>query len=78
MTRNTRLRLFSVLVLLGVLMGILATPTEQSNAYAGICCEVCDTRLQNCFAGITFPECMGDTNCCYTKVTCWSSCNPAC
>lgn len=78
MTRNTRLRLFSVLVLLGVLLGVVATPTEQSNAYAGICCEVCETRLQNCYSGATYPECMGDYNCCRTKITCWSSCDGSC
>mgnify|MGYP006181760989 CR=1 FL=1 len=59
MTRQTRIRLFSLLVLLGVLAGVLATP-DTENAYAAPCCSTCDYRESACLQGTLYPECGGD------------------
>lgn len=78
MTRQTRIRLFSLLVLLGVLAGILATPATE-NAYAAPCCSSCDYRELACIQGTLYPECGGNPDCCFSKVaTCWRWCNSGC
>lgn len=83
MTRSTRIRFVSFLIMMGVLVGIIATPTAQQNAWAAVCCTACDQRIQNCYDGIPnpqgyYPECIGDIDCCMEKVQCWKWCNDAC
>lgn len=74
MTRQTRNRLFSLLILLGVLAGILATPAEQ-NAYAWICCEACQGLYERCVekgGGGCIP---GDGICCAIRYdSCFMTC----
>lgn len=78
MTRQNRIRLFSLLVLLGLLAGILVTPATQ-NAYAMPCCSYCDYREQACINGILYPECGGEPGCCLDKVMgCWRWCDFDC
>lgn len=78
MTKQTRVRLFSLLVLLGVLAGILITPASQT-ADAAICCEACEARYQSCLNGTLYPACGGADPCCYNSVSCLHTyCNPAC
>lgn len=78
MTRQTRFRLFSLLVLFGLLMGILATPSTQ-NAYAAPCCSYCDETELACNEGWAYPECGGDPSCCFSKVaSCWRWCSFSC
>ena len=78
MTRQTRIRLFSLLVLLGVLAGVLATP-DTENAYAAPCCSSCDYRELACIQGTLYPECGGNPDCCFNKVaSCWRWCNSGC
>jgi hypothetical protein len=81
MTRQTRIRLFSLLVLLGVLAGVLATPAEQSNAYAAPCCSSCDYQYDSCVSGGgIYPSCNGDPACCEKIVmqNCWRWCIYSC
>jgi hypothetical protein len=78
MSRQTRVRLFSFLVLLGVLVGVLAAPVAP-NAYAAPCCSSCDHRFDSCLAGTLYPECGGDPGCCDLKVSsCWRWCSFSC
>lgn len=78
MTRQTRVRAFSVIVLLVALVGILATPATQ-NAYAAPCCSSCDYREAACLNGTLYLECGGDGACCFNKVAnCWRWCNFGC
>ena len=78
MSRQTRIRLFSLLMLLGVLAGILVTPAEQ-NAYAATCCTSCDYQMDSCLAGTMYPWCYGDLKCCEKAVAhCYSLCNWSC
>ena len=78
MTRQTRIRLFSLLVLLGVLVGVLATPVTE-NAYAAPCCSSCDNRELACIQGTLYPECGGNHDCCFSKVAnCWNWCLVSC
>lgn len=78
MTRQTRVRLFSLLVLLGVLAGILVTPAEQ-NAYAAPCCSSCDLRYEGCLVGTYYAYCNCDPVCCDAAVAnCYSWCNSGC
>ncbi len=77
MARQTRIRLFSLLVLLAVLAGIAAAPVPP--AYAAPCCSSCDSRELACLNGTLYPECGGDPACCFNKVaTCWRWCNFGC
>lgn len=74
MTRQNRVRLFSVVLLLGLLAGILATPSSQ-NAYAEACCETCQQLYENCLAGFTYRTCNRDPICCSLRVdTCFMGC----
>jgi hypothetical protein len=77
MSRQTRTRVFSFLMLLGVLTGILALPVQ--NADAAICCSSCDSRYYSCLAGRWYLECNGDPSCCDEKVSgCWAVCSFSC
>ena len=79
MSRQIRVRLFSLLVLLGVLAGILSSPTAP-NAYAAICCTICDERYEQCLLGSLYPVCGGDPGCCDDRVSkrCWDWCDYDC
>ena len=63
MSKTTKARLFSLLLLLGVLTGVLATPDSQS-AYAAICCEHCPSIFDNCMAAPGYGPCYGNYWCC--------------
>jgi hypothetical protein len=79
MTRQTRVRLFSVLVLLAALAGVLATPTAQQAASAAPCCSSCDYQFESCLAGTYYPSCGGDPGCCDAAVSsCWRWCSFSC
>ena len=78
MSKQTRVRLFLVLVLLGALTGVLATPASQ-NAYAAPCCSTCDYRFSACIQGLLYPECGGDIWCCDQKTdSCYRFCSFSC
>ena len=78
MTRQTRTRLFSLLVLLGLMAGILVMPAVQP-AYAAPCCSSCDSQELGCIYGTQNPECGGNPDCCASKVAfCWQWCNFHC
>jgi hypothetical protein len=64
MNRETRRRLFSLLVLAALVTGILVLPPTQTKAYAAFCCEYCPTIFENCMAGTLNPQCHGDDACC--------------
>lgn len=77
MARQTRIRLFSLLILLTVLAAIAAAPVPTANAAP--CCSSCDSRELACINGTLYPECGGDPDCCFNKVaTCWRWCNFGC
>lgn len=77
MTRQTRIRILSLVVLLAALVGILAAPVP--NAYAAPCCSSCDSRELACLQGTLYPECGGDGACCWNKVaSCWRWCSFSC
>jgi hypothetical protein len=81
MTRQTRGRLFAVLVLLVALAGVLATPTDQQAAVAVPCCDACEYQYEQCLEGVFYPECGGDPACCaqaQSVVVCRRWCNPDC
>ena len=67
MNSRTRVRLFSLLLLFGVLAGILATPASQT-AQASVCCETCQLIAEWCMAGQIYPSCHRDPYCCADKV----------
>jgi len=80
MKNATRVRLFLVLVLLGVLAGVFATPAAQV-AVAAPPCDLCETRFDNCLnqtcCGTCTPcqQCQGNLNCCESLVAgCFASC----
>ena len=78
MTKQTRVRVFSVIVLLVALAGILATPATQ-NAYAAPCCSSCESREFACLNGTLYTECGGDAECCFNKVaSCYRFCSFSC
>jgi hypothetical protein len=77
MTRQTRLRIFSLLVLLGALVGILAAPVP--NAYAAPCCSSCENTENACLAGTVYTACNRDPECCFNKVAnCYRWCSFSC
>ena len=81
MTRQTRGRLFAVLVLLVTLAGVLATPSDQQAAVAVPCCETCELQYQHCLEEFYYPECGGDPTCCgqaQAIAACRTWCNPDC
>jgi len=79
MSRQTRVRLFSVLVLLMALAAVLATPTDQQAASAIPCCSSCDVTYESCLEGFQYPSCGGDPWCCNASVAnCRNWCNPDC
>lgn len=63
MSRRTRARILSLMLLLGVLTGVLATPDSQT-AHAQVCCESCYFMYDNCIAGTGYAPCYGDFWCC--------------
>ena len=78
MARQTRIRLFSLLVLLGVLAGILVTPASQT-AYAAPCCTDCDARFNACLSGILYTYCGGVYWCCAQATdACYRYCSFSC
>jgi hypothetical protein len=81
MTRQTRGRLFGVLVLLVMLTAILATPSDQQAAFAVPCCDACEGQYEQCLCGNFYPECGGDPACCAgagSIPVCRAVCNPDC
>lgn len=80
MTRQTRVRLFAVLVLLVALTGILATPGDQQAAVAAPCCSFCENSFFSCINnGYPYPECGGDIGCCDAKTeNCFRYCSFSC
>ena len=78
MTRQTRGRLFAVLVLLLALTAILA---DQQMAVAVPCCDSCEYQYEQCLCGNFYPECGGDPACCAGSGSipvCRGVCNPDC
>ncbi len=74
MTKTTRVRLFLLLVLAGVLVGVFATPAGQV-AIAAPPCEYCDTKWENCLEQTCCTQCQGDYNCCWNLVSgCYAWC----
>lgn len=74
MNKSTRIRLFLVLVLLGVLAGVFATPGAQV-AVAAPPCDYCDRQFEDCLDGIRWPACNGDSACCWSHVaSCYAWC----
>jgi hypothetical protein len=74
MTRTTRLRLFSLLVLLGVLAGVFTTPAVQT-ATAAPPCDYCEAKFESCLARTCCTQCNGNDTCCRNLVaSCWASC----
>lgn len=80
MTRQTRIRLFFVLILVGLVAGVLATPTPQQNAYAAPCCSSCDLQDDACMAGtLWFSFCHAMEPCCANHAAnCYRVCNSGC
>ena len=74
MTKPTRVRLFLVLVLLGVVAGIVATPASQV-AVAAPPCDYCDRKYEGCLEGTIYPICQSDPTCCWNYVaSCYAWC----
>ena len=63
MSRRTRARILSLILLLGVVTGILATPDSQS-AQASMCCEICIFIFEQCQASPNQGPCYGEYWCC--------------
>jgi hypothetical protein len=79
MRRQTRIRLCFVLVLVGLLAGIFATPTPQQNAYAAPCCSSCELQYDACLAGTHWTICHATDPCCSNHAaSCYSVCNGGC
>lgn len=81
MTRQTRGRLFGVVVLLMALTGLLATPSDEQAAIAVPCCDSCEYQYDMCLCGSFYPECGGDPACCAgagSIPVCRGVCNPDC
>ena len=75
MSQKTKARLLSLLLLLGVLAGVLATPDSQS-ASADVCCEHCYLVFDYCMAAPGNGPCYGDFWCCADKEErCTWTCN---
>jgi hypothetical protein len=64
MQRETRRRLFSLLVLVVLVTAALVLPAVQTNAYAAVCCENCPYFFERCLAGTAHSQCHGDSTCC--------------
>jgi len=64
MNRETRRRLYSLLVLVALVAGILTLPSAQTKAYANVCCEICPTLFDDCVAGTLHSQCHGVDACC--------------
>ena len=78
MEKTTRVRLFLFLVLVGVLVGVFATPAGQV-ALAAPPCEACDLRWENCVnQTCTYQaclQCQGNPDCCDSLVaSCYAVC----
>lgn len=74
MERKTWNRWFIVVLLLGTLVGVLASPAEQV-AHAAVCCENCELFYQGCLEGTFYPSCGGDPTCCGIQTdSCFRSC----
>lgn len=74
MTQRMRVQLFLVLVLLGVVVGIIATPATQV-AVAAPPCSYCDYQWDGCLEGTLFASCNGDSACCWSHVAnCYAWC----
>lgn len=69
MSRQTRVRILSVLVLFVALAGALEKPA------AAICCETCPILYERCLAGRTHTYCQKDPSCCATAT---ESCSWTC
>jgi hypothetical protein len=78
MSRRTRVRLFALLVVLGVTAGILGAPVPNAHAFP-VCCTVCDNNYNKCLAGLIYPACHQNQSCCAAQVDpCWDTCNTNC
>jgi len=74
MRNTTRVRLFLFLVLVGVLVGVLATPAGQV-AFAAPQCEWCDAKYDSCLAQICCTQCHGSEPCCDSlTASCYANC----
>ena len=74
MKKTTRVRVFLLLVLLGMLAGVFSTPAVQV-AVAAPPCDYCDTKLENCLNQTCCTQCHGDDTCCRNLVaSCYAWC----
>jgi hypothetical protein len=74
MSKQTRVRLFLLLVLFGTLTGVLAPPAGQV-AVAAPPCESCDPIYDNCMAGLCCSTCNQSDTCCQARAdNCWRWC----
>ena len=74
MRKQTKIRFCMALVVLALTLGIVGG--AEQNAIAAPCCSACDYQQDNCEAGIIYPWCGGDPNCCAQEVAnrCWRWC----
>lgn len=68
MSKRTRARLLSFVLLLGVLTGVLATPDSQK-ASATQCCETCIFIFEHCQSATTQGPCYGEYWCCAERAS---------
>lgn len=69
-----KIRLVSLLLALTCVFGLTANLESQSTCIKS-CEHVCLAREEACLAGSLYPECGGDSLCCYKKVaSCYSCC----
>ena len=80
MRNPTRVRLFLLLVLVGVLAGVFTTPAGQV-ALAAPPCSVCDNRWESCISQTccgtctACQQCQGNWDCCDNLVaSCYAVC----
>jgi hypothetical protein len=74
MRNTTRVRLFLLLVLVGALAGVFATPAGQVASAAPLC-EWCDNKYDACLARTCCTQCNGSDPCCANLVAnCWANC----
>lgn len=72
MSKSTRNRLLSLLLLLGALTGVFASPQQ---AEAVQCCEFCLYFYENCLANPTVGPCYANAACCdYRLAECEWTC----